>query len=44
MVHLSNAAQYTADSVRSLNRITIKLNSASVDLQQEVERFKVTTQ
>jgi methyl-accepting chemotaxis protein WspA len=44
MVHLSEAAQYTAESVRSLNRITNQLNSASLTLQQEVERFKVTTQ
>ncbi len=44
MVHLSDAAQYTTESVRSLNRITNQLNAASVNLQREVERFKVTSQ
>ena len=44
MEHLGEAAQHTAESVRSLNRITIKLNAASNDLQQEVKRFKVSEQ
>jgi methyl-accepting chemotaxis protein WspA len=44
MVHLNDAAQYTAESVRSLNQITNQLNAASLHLQQEVERFKVTRQ
>jgi len=41
MVHLSDAAHYTAESVRSLNEITNQLNSASLALKEEVERFKV---
>ncbi len=41
MVHLSDAAHYTAESVRSLNAITNQLNSASLTLKEEVERFKV---
>jgi methyl-accepting chemotaxis protein WspA len=44
MVHLSDAAQYTSESVRSLNKITTQLNDASVQLQEEIQHFKVSNE